>query len=123
VKLRLFSLLAVFAVLATATAAPAAAADTPPAVGSVLTPGQTGASNPAQWGMSSWTDSYSGGCGCVGGISGTPWMGSPWMGGSFGPWWGGMPLSAISASSGFTWPWAPWYWTPQWWLAAALGAH
>jgi hypothetical protein len=43
--------------------------------------------------------------------------------GGFGfgrPWWAGMPLWAISANSGGTWPWAPWYYTPQWWLAVAL---
>lgn len=55
----------------------------------------------------------------MGGMSGTPWMG----GGFFGPWWAGMPLAAISASTGFSWPGAPWYWTPQWWTLAAFSNH
>jgi hypothetical protein len=49
-----------------------------------------------------------------------PFGGFGFPGGSFGPWWAGMPLSTISASTGFTWPWAPWYWTPQWWTFVAL---
>jgi hypothetical protein len=127
-KFRLLALLVGLAVLATVTAAPVAAGATQPIVGSVLTPGQTGATDPAQWGgwgypwaggAPAWggsgsSDWSTGGCGCMGGTS--------WSGGGFGPWWAGMPLSAISAASGFTWPWAPWYWSPQWWTLAAL-AH
>ncbi len=104
---RLVTPLVALAVAMMVAAAPAAAAEmngsqTAPAVSSVLTPGQTGASNPAQWG--GWA-----------GMGGSPWLGNP-----FWPWWAGMPLSAISASTGFTWPWAPWYWTPQWWTFSAL---
>jgi hypothetical protein len=58
--------------------------------------------------------------GASGFSSGTPFGGFGFPGGSFGPWWAGMPLGAISAASGFTWPWAPWYWTPQWWTLAAF---
>jgi hypothetical protein len=56
----------------------------------------------------------------------SPWGGlSAWGGlGGWGgwsrPWWAGMPLGVISASSGGTWPWAPWYYTPMWWYQAAL---
>jgi hypothetical protein len=104
---RLLAPLAALAVAAMVAVAPAAAAETgggniAPAVSSVLTPGQTGASNPAQWG--GW-----------GGMGGSPAFGNP-----FWPWWAGMPLTAISAATGFTWPGAPWYWTPQWWAFSAL---
>lgn len=96
-KVRLLALVVGLAIAATVTPAPAAAAVAQPAASSVLTPAQTGATEPAQWG-----------------------------GGYFGyggPWWAGMPLTTISASTGGTWPWAPYYWTPSWWTLVALSGN
>jgi hypothetical protein len=103
-------------VLALAVAAsPAAAAGgamSQPGVATVLGPGQTIVAD-------HWDSDC--GCGFGGSLSGMGLGGSPFgMGFGLGPWWAGMPLSTISATTGFTWPWAPWYWTPQWWTFVAL---
>jgi hypothetical protein len=125
-RVRLSVLLGVLVLALGVAAAPAAAAGTggltdQTGVGTVLGPGQTIVAD---------RDSDSD-CGCRGG--GSRWdMGSSFGGSPFGmgfgggypgflrPWWAGMPLSLISASTGFTWPFAPWYYTPQWWTLVAL---
>ena len=140
-KFRLLSLLGVLAVAMMVTTAPTAAVATQPAVSSVLTPGQTGAADPAQWGglgypwmggglawgTSSSSNWSTGACGCPSGVSISPlspMSGLSGLSGFGGPWWAGMPLGTISASTGGTWPWAPWYWTPWWWTSVALtGGH
>ena len=110
----LLSVLLVLGVLAGLLAAvhpaPAYADQIMPGVRSdlVLTPGTGLDSLLAPSSDPSWHWSGLGTCGCP-----TPW-----------PWWAGLPLSTISASTGFTWPWAPFYWTPWWWMFVALsGGH
>ncbi len=116
-RVRLLALCAALAVTTMLAVTPAFAAETGGAA-SQQSPGALVA--PVQSGIGDyWSD---GGCGCgMGGFAGTmPSGGFGYPGWFAGPWWAGMPLGAISASTGFTWPWAPWYWTPQWWTLAAL---
>ena len=114
-RIRLLVVLGVLAVALAVGAAPAAAAGgvaSSPAVGTVLEPGHA-----------SVADNWLGGdCGCGwgGASSGMPFGGWGFPGGFSSPWWAGMPLGTISATTGGTWPWAPWYWTPQWWTFVAL---
>ena len=55
------------------------------------------------------------------GGSGWPWWGGsgwPWWSGYSWPWWAGMPISQISALTGYTWPGLGAWWWPWWagWL-------
>lgn len=114
---RLLVVLGVLVLALAVAVTPAAAAGTGGAttsqgVGTVLGPGETMLAD-HDCGCSSWGGSPWG--------MGSGWGGSPWgMGFGLGPWWAGMPLGTISASTGGTWPFAPWYYTPQWWTYVAL---